>query len=348
MRRELVVLAAAVSLVTVGCGDSNEIRAPAPEREEAKVECPPRTQPRGGRVVTLFHETHTHGNLAGTPEPGRPREHDVSFARYVGLIDALRSCLADPDAALFVGNGDDLSRDVDGYRTDGRHTIDAFNAAGLTADTFGFSEVAFGEHYDSFGEGLNLLRELIAGSDFAWVSANVRDRQKPEQPFGFEQGARRFVVQDVAGVRVGITGLLSATFSGEGSPPLPGGVQSELRVLNPVTAMREVVPEMRAAGADVVVVLSHMIHDDMLRVARAVDGIDVAIGTHLGPPLPTPRVVNGTIVAIAGPDELQGLGQLDLVVRRGRVADFSFRRHVPSSSGPVDRDVETAIAEYVG
>jgi 2',3'-cyclic-nucleotide 2'-phosphodiesterase (5'-nucleotidase family) len=344
VRGVLTLLVLLLSLAAAGCGEAEERRARAPQREEARIECPPRTEPSGGRVVTLFHETHTHGNLAGTHD----RDHDVTFARYVGLMEALRSCLADPDAALFVGNGDDVSRAIDGYRTDGRHTVDAFNAAGLAADTFGFSEVALGEHYDSFEQGLDLLRELVAASDFAWVSANVRDRQNPEQPFAFEEGARRWVIGEVGGVRVGMTGLLSSTFSGEGSPPLPAGIRSELRVLDPARALREIVPEMRAAGADVVVVLSHMIHEDMVRVAREVDGIDVAVGTHLGPPLSEPQVVNGTIVAIAGPDELQGLGQLDLVVRGGRLADFAFRRHVPSASGPVDRDVEAAVAKHLG
>jgi 2',3'-cyclic-nucleotide 2'-phosphodiesterase (5'-nucleotidase family) len=344
VRRVLALLAVVLPLAVAGCGDAEERRAPAPRHEEAKIECPARAEPRGGRVVTLFHETHTHGNLAGTHE----REHDVTFARYIGLMNALRACLANPESSLFVGNGDDVSRGLDGYRTDGRHTVDAFNAARLAADTFGFSEVAFGEHYDSFEEGLDVLRELVAASDFAWVSANVRDRRNPEQPFAFEQGARRWVIEDVGGVHVGITGLLSSTFSGEGSPPLPAGIRSELRVLDPVRAMREVVPEMRAAGAEVVVVLSHMIHDDMVGVAREVDGIDVALGTHLGPPLSKPEVVNGTIVAIAGPDELQGLGQLDVVVRGARVVDFMFRRHVPAASGPVDRAVEAAVAKHLG
>jgi 2',3'-cyclic-nucleotide 2'-phosphodiesterase (5'-nucleotidase family) len=344
MRGVFAALVLLVTVVAAGCGDGEEPRATASSQDEAKIECPPRTEPREGRVVTLFHETHTHGNLAGTHD----RDRDVTFAEYVGLMNALRSCLADPETSLFVGNGDDVSRSLDGYRTDGRHTVDAFNAAGLAADTFGFSEVVFGEHYDSFEEGLNFLRELVAASEFAWVSANVRDRQDPEQPFAFEQGARRWIVEDVGGVRVGITGLLSPTFSGAGSPPLPAGIRAEVLVLDPGRAMREVVPQMRDAGADVVVVLSHMIHDDMLRVARRVDGIDVALGTHLGPPTSRPALANGTIVAIAGPDELQALGQLDLVVGRGgRVVDFTFRRHVPPRSGPVDRDVEGAVKKHV-
>lgn len=342
MRTVLRALAVLVALAAAGCGDRDEPRATAPPSGESKVECPPRTQPRGGQVITIFHETHTHGNLAGTHE----RDHSVTFAQYTGLVNALRACLAAPDDSLFVGNGDDVSRALDGYRTDGRHTVEAFNAAGLAANTFGFNEVMLGEHYDSFEEGLNLLRDLVATSEFTWVSANVRDRRHPDEPFAFEQGARRFVVQEVGGVRVGITGLLSPTFSGEGSPPLPAGIGEHLQVMDPARAMREVVRDLGSARADVVVVLSHMIHDDMLRVAREVDGIDVALGTHVGPPTERPQIVNRTVVAIAGPDELQALGQLDLVVRAGRVADVAFRRHVPSGSSPVDPDVEAVIAEF--
>ena len=310
------------------CGESER---------EAGGRCPgeqERVEPAGARLVTLFHETHTHGNL-------------TTFAEYVGQLSALRACLPDPDNSLFLGNGDDISRRLEGVSTDGRHTVDAFNAAGLAANTFGFSEVLFGEHYDSFGEGLDLLRDLVAESDFAWVSANVRDRRNPEQPFAFEEGARRFVVVDVGGTRVGITGLLSTFGRQLGAPPLPAGIRAELRVLDPVRAMREVVPEMRAAGAEVVVVLSHLHEEETLRVVRSVDGIDAALGNHVGDATERPRVVNGAIVAVAGPIDLYALGELSLVVRDGEVVDFEFRRHLPAGDAYVDRDVQAVIDEYI-
>lgn len=314
------------------CGES--------EREserEAGARCPgqERVEPAGARLVTLFHETHTHGNL-------------TTFAQYVGHLSALRACLPDPDNSLFLGNGDDISPGLGNVSTDGRHTVDAFNAAGLAANTFGFSEVGFGEHYDSFGEGLDLLRDLVAESDFAWVSANVRDRRNPEQPFAFEEGARRFVVDDVGGTRVGITGLLSP-FGSRGAPdaPPPAGIRAELRVLDPVRAMREVVPKMRAAGAEVVVILSHLHEEETLRVVRSVDGIDAALGTHVGDATERPRVVNGAIVAVAGPMDLGALGELSLVVRDGEVVDFEFRRHLPAGDAYVDRDVQAVIDEYI-
>jgi 2',3'-cyclic-nucleotide 2'-phosphodiesterase (5'-nucleotidase family) len=119
-----------------------------------------------------------------------------------------------------------------------------------------------------------------------------------------------------------------------------------MRVLDPVAAMRDVVPRMRTAGAELVVVLSHLHHTGTLRVVRSVEGIDVILGTHHGPPTPRAHKVGGAIVAVSGPDEMQALGQLDLTVVGGRVTDHAFTRHVVEPSDPVDRNVARALAKY--
>ena len=277
----------------------------------------------GGRAaggddrVTIFHETHTHGKLA-------------RFPRYVGL----RNALGERNESLFLGNGDDLSTAYGGVRTDGRHTIEAFNAAGLDADTFGFSEMEFSP---------DRLKELVAASRFAWVSANVREGG---EVLAAEQGARRWIVEEINDVRVGITGVLGTRFS-HGQPPLTAhGPSGEVQVLDPARALSGVVPEMREDGAEVVVVLSHMIHEDTLRVVDRVPGIDVALGTHLGLPTLRPDIVGDTIVAVAGPADMEALGELTLTVRDGRVASHAFRRHVAQDGDEADPQVEAVLARY--
>jgi 5'-nucleotidase/UDP-sugar diphosphatase len=324
-RRQLLPVAVALLLALAGCGGSPE----EPAAGAPPFECPEQT---GGDVVAIFHETHTHGRLAGTNE----REHNVPFARYVGLRNALRDCLSEPAHSLFVGNGDDLSVDLNSVITEGEHTIAAFNVARIDVNTFGFSEI------ELFG----VLRERVAASRFTWVSANVREPDDRAQVFAADQGARPWIVQDLGGVQVGITGLLGARFSPDYPLGLPAGFKPDLQIVDPAKAMRQVLPQMRAAGAEIVVLLSHMIHEDTLEVVRAVKGIDVALGTHLGPPVDAERI-DGTIVAVAGPDELQALGQLDLIIRRGRIADFVWRRHIPSPSDPVDRKVQAVVAGYL-
>jgi 2',3'-cyclic-nucleotide 2'-phosphodiesterase (5'-nucleotidase family) len=297
-----------------------------------------------GVVVTLFHETHTHGHLAGTPN----RPVNVEFTRYVGLRDELRSHLAEPANSLFLGNGDDIAPELNGVVTNGRHTIDAFNAAGIDADTFGFNELhALSVDSPPTPRDLAQLRKLVAASHFSWVSANVREGRKPAKVFAFEQGARRWIIKRVAGVSIGITGLISSE-AAPGFAAVPRQLRKRIRVIPPVKAMRKIVGQMRAGGAQIVVVLSHMSHRDTLRVVRTVKGIDVALGTHLGEPTERAAVVKGTIIAVAGPDELQRLGQLDLIVRNGRVVGHTFHRRVVPANGREDAPVRAALAKYLG
>ena len=279
-----------------------------------------------GAQVVIFHETHTHGKLA-------------TFPRYVGLVNELSA----GRERLFLGNGDDLSPSYDGARTDGRHVVDAFNASGLDADTFGFSELNFCDDWcGPAGDSVDRLKKVVAASDFDWVSANVREG---DDVLAAQQGARRYVIEEVDGVRVGITGVLGTRFT-DGQPPRTA--YGPVRVLDPARALSAVVPEMREHGAEVVVVLSHMMHEDTLRVVDRVPGIDVALGTHLGDATLRPDIVGETIVAVAGPADMQALGELTLQIRDGRVAGHTFRRHVPQRDDEPDPEVEEVLARLGG
>jgi 2',3'-cyclic-nucleotide 2'-phosphodiesterase (5'-nucleotidase family) len=327
----IVAVSLVVLLVAVGDG-SGERRCPDARSRDA----------RDG-VLTLFHETHTHGNLAGV----EGRDVDVTFAQFAALHERLRCSLPNPHASLFLGNGDDLSPELNGRWTDGRHVVDAFNAGRLDVDTFGMNEVQlYMETGKDFEEGIAQMRRLVARSRFGWVSANVRDGARPSRVLAHEQGARRFVVRRVAGVRVGITGLLGRP-TRQDIPAVPLEFRQTVRVLEPARALRDVIREMRGSGVELVVVLSHMMHTDLRRLLRRVDGVDVALGTHYGDATAQPEEVGGALVAVAGPDELQALGQLDLTVHDGEVLRYRFHRHVPSAANTGDASVEAALERYL-
>ncbi len=275
--------------------------------------------------ITLFHDTHLHGNLEG-PD-------GITLAHYVGLIRQLRSELPTPANALFVGNGDDLGPSLLSSVFRGQHMIESLTAAGLDVDTFGNHEFDFGP---------DRLRALIPGAGFPFVTANVRDATT-NSAFASDLGVRTWLIKEVGGVRIGFTGLAPAdTANITNAGP-------NVRILDPVEAMRQVVPEMRAAGAQVVVLLSHLCGDDTEQVAALVNGIDVAVGDHCSRVLETPRVVNSgansTIVSRRG-DEIRLLGQLDLYVVRGRVARFTYTQHTVSRDGPIDEALAAITARY--
>jgi 2',3'-cyclic-nucleotide 2'-phosphodiesterase (5'-nucleotidase family) len=363
MRRTLagfqVLLTLATAAVLVGCTRA-PVRSPPPERARgvpatastvsASELVPVARAGPGEAVLTLFHETHIHGMLLGREQVGDPPADGRTFAHYVGLLDQQRRRLK-AGASLFVGNGDDLSDELPvpevlgggvPVATRGRHAVEVFNAAGMDANTFGYNELDFVP---------DRLGEQVARSRFRWVSANARDGSRPSQVFAADQGARLWTLERVAGLRVGITGVVSPHIRlGDGGNA--ARVAPAVALLDPVEALREVVPRMRAAGAQVVVVLSHLFYEEMEQVARDVDGVDAMVGSHHGPEpnglLEQPRVVRGTILSIAGHD-MAAVGQLDLVVRRGdgRVMRHAFHRHVPTLQGPVSPAVKAVLDRYL-
>jgi 2',3'-cyclic-nucleotide 2'-phosphodiesterase (5'-nucleotidase family) len=158
-------------------------------------------------------------------------------------------------------------------------------------------------------------------------------------------GAQRFTLAQASGLRLGVTGAASS----ECGPAAPA-----VTLLDPVTALREVVPQIRAAGAQVVVVvvLSHLTYEEMEQVARQVDGVNVIVGSHAGPQpygfLDKPRVVGRTILSVAGND-MAAVGQVDLVVRRSDagIVRFGFRRHVVTPDGPASPAVHAVLDGYL-
>jgi 2',3'-cyclic-nucleotide 2'-phosphodiesterase (5'-nucleotidase family) len=269
----------------------------------------------------------------------------------MGLLDQQRRRVK-AGASLLVGNGDDLNDELPvpevlggggPIATRGRHAVEVFNAAGLDANTFGYNELDFVP---------DRLGEQVARSRFRWVSANVRDGSRPSEVLTAEQGARRWTLERVAGLRVGITGVVSPHIRlGDGGNA--ARVAPAVALLDPVKALREVVPQLQAAGTQVVVVvLSHLFYEEMEQVAQEVDGIDVMVGSHHGRQpnhlLEEPRVVRGTILSIAGHD-MAAVGQLDLVVRRsnGRVVRHAFHRHVLTPRGPVFPAVKAVLDRYL-
>ena len=293
-----------------------------------------RGPPGRGADVVILHDTHFHGEFSHDPATGISE-----IAQYMTM--ALERKAALPHA-LFVGNGDDLAPSLLAGVFHGEHMIEALNASPLDVNTFGNHEFDFGPEN---------LRTRIAESDFRWVTANVRDITTGE-PFAADLGVERFMIFEVQGVNVGITGLgpermAEVTSLGPDTEQIPA-----------IEAMEEVVPEMRAAGADLVVVASHLCGSDARVLAAAVDGIDAIVGDHCAEVLPQPEIINDTIVSFVG-DEFDFLGELRIQVEGGEIIDHHFTLHAltpdidpdPVVQAIVDKweaELDEALGEVIG
>jgi sulfur-oxidizing protein SoxB len=88
--------------------------------------------------------------------------------------------------------------------------------------------------------------------------------------------------------------------------------------------LQKLVDEVRAKGAQAVVLLSHNGLEVDLKLASRVRGIDAILGGHTHDGIPAPTVVGKTLVTNAGSNG-KFLGVLDLEVKGGAVSGFRYR-----------------------
>ena len=107
--------------------------------------------------------------------------------------------------------------------------------------------------------------------------------------------------------------------------------------------LQELVEEVRAKGAQAVVLLSHNGMDVDLKLAARVRGIDAILGGHTHDGVPAPVRVGNTLVTNAGSNG-KFLGVLDLQVSGRGVADYRYRL-LPVFSNLLEPDA--AMAAYI-
>ena len=104
--------------------------------------------------------------------------------------------------------------------------------------------------------------------------------------------------------------------------------------------MQEMVDEVREAGADLVVLLSHNGFDVDKKMAGEVSGIDVILSGHTHDALPEPFVVGSTIIVATGSNG-KFVSRVDLDVRQGQVLGFRHKL-IPIFSDVIEPDAEMA------
>jgi 2',3'-cyclic-nucleotide 2'-phosphodiesterase (5'-nucleotidase family) len=170
----------------------------------------------------------------------------------------LATLIAERGDAIAAGSGDNTSPGVLSLVTDGWQAMDLYDAVDPDVATFG--------NHD-FDYGPETTAELVAASPQTWVSANVTldgDRIDGAEP-------RTIVERD--GVGVGFFGVL------DDSTPALNPMASDLTVTDPIAAAKEAEADLREAGADYVVALSHLGRGDgELAAATTVDAV---LGGHI-------------------------------------------------------------------
>ena len=179
----------------------------------------------------------------------------------LGRLLTLRKAIQQENPnTLFLMSGDTISPSVESITYKGQQMIEAWNAIGLDYATYGNHEFDFGP---------DVLKQRVSESKFGWTAANVIDTTT-NQPFG---GAKRYVVREFGGVKIGIFGLVLPETKITSRP----GPNVEFR--SPCETAKDVVSELHNQGVKVVVALTHLSMREDKEVARCA-GVNLIVGGH--------------------------------------------------------------------
>ncbi|MDW4498749.1 thiosulfohydrolase SoxB [Sulfitobacter sp. D35] len=266
-------------------------------------------------------------------EAGSPRQYALTYEDFsalgkaygrVGGLDRVATVLtrirADRPDALLLDGGDTWHGSYTCHQTKGQDVVDAMNALKPDAMTF---------HWE-FTLGSDRVAELVESLPFAALGQNIFDAEWDEPAELF----RPYEMFERGGVKIAVIGqafpYMPIANPGWMFPEYSFGIRDE--------HMQEMVDEVRAAGAELVVCLSHNGFDTDRKMAGVVSGIDVILSGHTHDALPEPVQVGETIVIASGSNG-KFVSRVDLDVRDGRMMGFRHKL-IPIFSDVIAPDPE--------
>ena len=239
--------------------------------------------------------------------------------RVATVINAIR---ADRPDAILLDGGDTWHGSYTCYHTAGQDMVNVMNALKPDAMTF---------HWE-FTLGSDRVAEIVEGLPFAALGQNIFDKEwdEPAELFPpytfFERGGTKVAVIGQAFPYMPIAN------PGWMFPELSFGIRDE--------NMQAMVDEVRAAGAECVVVLSHNGFDVDKKMATVVSGIDVILSGHTHDALPEPVLAGETIIVPSGSNG-KFVSRVDLDIRDGRMMGYRHKL-IPIFSDVIAPDPEVA------
>jgi sulfur-oxidizing protein SoxB len=249
------------------------------------------------------------------------------FAHLATLVKRIR---ASRPHALLLDGGDTWQGSATSLWTNGQDMVDATLALGVDM---------MAGHWE-FTLGAERVQEIV-NKDFkgkiSFLAQNIKTADFGDQVF------EPYAIREMNGVKVAVIGQ-AFPYTPIANPrhmvsEWSFGIQDE--------NMQKMVDEVRAKGAQAVVVLSHNGMDVDIKMASRVRGIDAILGGHTHDGVPSPVVVSNaagkTLVTKAGSNG-KFLGVLDFDVRGGKVQDFRYKLlPVFSNLLPADPEMQKLV-----
>ncbi len=272
------------------------------------------------REITVLYTNDEHGWMAG-------HAAGDSAAAMLGLWRQQEA--VDDGNVLILSGGDMWVGPALSTWYEGAGMVEVMNAMGYHA-------AAIGNH--EFDFGVDVLRERIAEAEFALLGANIYDTTTGQRA----DFALPYVIEEVNGVAVGIIGLTATDTPAKTRPSNVANL--EFRPYADV--LREVVPQVRAEGAELLIVLAHVSSEELRELAPTAAELGIALlcGGHSHRRVAT--TVAGIPLVEAGASFIHyGRVQLSFDVQSGEVVQSDVVL-VPNANGLPDPEVEALVTGW--
>lgn len=220
------------------------------------------------KEVIILSVNDFHGNLL-------ENNHAPGLAKLAGALkDEQKQA---PGETILLSAGDMFQGEMESNITLGAPVIAGMNALEFTAMSLGNHE---------FDWGLEALKNRSKEAYFPFLAANIVDVKGAYLP-----NIKPYTIVKRNGVKVGIIGLTTPQTKVAVNPKYVEG----LTFLDGAQTVNKLVPELKAKGAEIIVVLAHMGSEaaadesekgEIIELAKQVTGVDLIVSGH------THRIVN--------------------------------------------------------
>ncbi len=235
---------------------------------------------QSGVKITILHLNDTHGHIIPFVNKSTGDQPVSGAAYFSEMIKHERA--ANPGGALLLSAGDMFQGTPESNLFHGRSVIEVMNY-------LKFDAMALGNH--EFDWGQDVLREIIASAAFPVLSANITGGDGK-----YFDSVKPWIIIKRKDIPIGIIGLTTPETQYTTKP----GNLAGLAISSPESVLPSLIKEVRAKGAALIVVLSHLGLDEDRKLAAAVPGIDVIVGGHSHTVVHNPVIEAGTIIVQAG------------------------------------------------